>query len=119
VNAGYAQINPAQNTQLATPVTIDNRKQWQLGVSVPFGDKDFIAVNYASGKNTYNNVNPTWGSETSSMWGVAYFHDLSKRTNLYVAYGDISQDKDDHTRYGLDGQDSYRSAFQVGMKHSF
>lgn len=116
VNAGYAKINYAQNLQLASPVTADDRNQWQLGVSVPFGPKDMVAVNYAKGTTSYNNG---WNDDKSSMWGVAYFHDLSKRTNIYVAYGDINQNDSNHVKLGLDGQDTYESAFQVGMKHSF
>lgn len=124
VNAGYGQFNYGANQALSLPsgystANLDTRKQWQLGVSVPFGDKDFIAINYAEGKVSYTNA---WGDDKQKLWGVAYFHDLSKRTNLYVAYGDLSQDSDmvaRKTAVGLDGQASYQSAFQVGMKHSF
>jgi predicted porin len=123
VNAGYANINYAQNLQTAalTPAAIaaraqDDRNQWQLGVSVPFGPKDMVALNYARGTTSYNN---DFSDDKSSLWGIAYFHDLSKRTNVYVAYGDINQKDSNHVKLGLDGQDTYASAFQVGMKHSF
>ena len=131
VNAGYAKLNYAQDTQMAytynpqpgASATIannrDSRTQWQLGISVPFGSADMVAVNYAQGTTKYNSLQPTWGDDKSSMWGVAYFHDLSKRTNVYVAYGDISQNDSNHVKLGLDGQGSYQQAFQVGMKHSF
>lgn len=125
VNAGYAQINYAQNLQMkgasSAALAQDDRKQWQLGVSVPFGANDMVAVNYAQGKTSYNSLQPTWGDDKSSIWGIAYYHDLSKRTNIYVAYGDISQNSDNHQKVYIDGNANatYQQAFQVGIKHSF
>ena len=134
VNAGYGRLNYAQDTQMLytynnqpgqtaasglNPEYRTKRDQWQLGVSVPFGSADSVALNYAQGTTKYNSMKPTWGDDKSSIWGVAYFHDLSKRTNVYVAYGDISQNDNNHVKLGLDGQGTYQQAFQVGMKHSF
>lgn len=123
VNAGYGKLNFAQNLQLAGTaagtLAMEDRDQWQLGVSVPFGPNDMVAINYAQGTTSYNNLQPTWGDDKSSIWGVAYFHDLSKRTNVYVAYGDIQQNEGNHVKFGLDGQGTYQQAFQVGLKHSF
>ena len=129
VNAGYGKINYSQNLQTKLAADTDaaraaralkDRDQWQLGVSVPFSSADSVALNYAHGKNSYDgSVN--FGDESSSIWGVAYFHDLSKRTNVYVAYGDINQSENNKLKFSIDGgaNATYQKAFQFGMKHSF
>ena len=68
---------------------MDNRTQWQLGVSAPITPKDLISINYAHANISYNDRRPTWDDDSIGFWGIGYQHSLSKRTTLYAAYGDI------------------------------
>lgn len=95
---------------------VDKRTQWTAGVMIPVSARARIAVAYAYGEDQFNT---TRKDEDQSMWGISAFYDLSKRTNLYAAYGDISQDQDNKYTVGIDGQDKYQKAFQVGVRHMF
>ena len=93
---------------------IEKRKQWTVGAMFDITAKDRISVNYARGKNEFFDNR---SDEKQSIWGVSYFHDLSKRTNLYAGYGDMSQSGDNTVKYGIDS--AYEKAFQVGLRHRF
>jgi len=100
----------------------DKRKQWMLGVSTPIGASGTLAVSYAHANLSYNNAS----DDKSSFWGIGYLHALSKRTQLYAAYGDINQDKDNTYKSRFDGGISksatdavYQTAFNVGIRHNF
>ena len=110
LSAEYGHINYSDDVG-----NVEKRKQWTIGAMVPFGSRDRLGVQYARGKNEMRTVS----DEKANMWGVSYFHDLSKRTNIYAAYGNISQDSDNTVKYGLDGQGTYQEAFQVGLRHLF
>ncbi len=110
LSAEYGHINYSDDVG-----TIEKRKQWTVGAMVPFGSRDRLALQYARGKNEMRTIS----DEKANMWGVSYFHDLSKRTNIYAAYGSISQDEDNTVLYGLDGQGTYQKAIQVGLRHQF
>ncbi len=118
VSGQYGVINYARNTQLVDPETRDQRKQWSLGISAPITSQDRVGLQYSHADTSMIASGPDY---TSSMWGVSYFHDLSKRTTLYAAYADINNDSDiqsvitdSSNVYG-----GYQSAFQVGLRHSF
>lgn len=129
LSAEYGQINNSDdaenfsapaNTALgaSSEITkIEKRKQWTVGAMFKLGDKDRIGVQYARGKNEF--FAASTDDEKASMWGVNYFHDLSKRTNVYAGYGTISQNSSNTVKYGLDGQGTYEKAFQVGLRHQF
>lgn len=93
---------------------IEKRKQWTVGAMFDITAKDRISVNYARGKNEFFDNR---SDEKQSIWGVSYFHDLSKRTNLYAGYGDMSQSSDNTVKYGIDS--AYEKAFQAGLRHRF
>ena len=127
LGAQYGEIKNSKNVALATlkglnsagadvtGATIEKRKQWTLGVMVDITAKDRVSLNYARGKNEMFAASAS--DEKQSMWGVSYFHDLSKRTNIYAGYGDLSQDSDNSVKYGIN--DTYEKAFQVGLRHRF
>jgi predicted porin len=120
LSAEYGEINYSDDHVVAggyNEFGIEQRKQWTIGAMFKVGAKDRIGLQYAHGKNEFQDA--ATSDEKQSMWGLSYFHDLSKRTNVYAAYGTISQDEDNTARYGLDGQGSYQKAFQVGLRHQF
>ena len=104
---------------------MDNRTQWQLGVSAPITPKDLISINYAHANISYNDRKPTWNDDSIGFWGIGYQHSLSKRTTLYAAYGDINQDDDANTKARLDSttptttSGGFQSAFAFGIRHNF
>jgi len=119
VNGAYGQtsypINKSSDHR-------DNRKQWMLGASAPIGASGTLAVSYAHANLSYNNAS----ADTSSFWGIGYLHALSKRTQLYAAYGDINQDKTNTYKSRFEGGTStsatdavYQTAFNVGIRHNF
>ena len=125
VSGAYGRINYAENGTFAAGQRMDNRTQWQIGVSAPITPKDLISINYAHAKISYNDRKPTWDDDSIGFWGIGYQHSLSKRTTLYAAYGSISQDDDNHTKARLDStspttaNDGFQNAFAFGVRHNF
>lgn len=124
ISAEYGVINNSDDAGVAANVSnpaltqaIEKRKQWTVGAMVPIGSRDRVGIQYARGKNQFFAAGAD--DEKQRMWGLSYFHDLSKRTNIYAGYGNLGQDSDNTVKYGLDGQDSYQKAFQVGLRHTF
>jgi len=126
VNLGveYGEISYGNNTATTgnngvfSSEDLDKRKQYTIGAMFPITPRARVAVQYAHGEDQFRSGTGI-GDETQHMWGVSAFYDLSKRTNLYAAYGDISQNNNNQVRVGLDGQSSYEQAFQLGMRHQF
>lgn len=110
-------LDNAGTSSTATSALIEKRKQWTVGAMVDITARDRVSLNYARGKNEYFAAGTD--DDKQSFWGVSYFHDLSKRTNLYAAYGSLSQDSDSTVKYNIDGQSTYEKAFQVGLHHQF
>lgn len=95
-------------------------KTWMVGVTVPFGKHAVMA--------SYNHSKLELGRDdgNSKQWALGYTYSLSKRTNIYAAYADISNDdgKNDLVRTtsvgdNTNGGDGYQNGFQVGLKHTF
>ena len=100
----------------ANSLLIEKRKQWTIGAAVPIGANDKVTLQYARGTNErINNLS----DEKAHMWGVSYFHTLSKRTNVYAGYGQVSNDGGNTVNYGIDSQGTYQKALMVGMRHQF
>jgi predicted porin len=97
--------------------TIDHRNFIALGLAIPLGTKDVIKLGYGEAK-TYKRSGLTFADgkdkDDSSAFGLAYFHNLSKRTNLYAMYGNVDSD---HQLYS--NGDGYKNAFNVGVRHLF
>jgi len=95
-------------------------KTWGLGVTVPFG-KHSVLASYNRSKLELNDR-----EGNSSQWALGYNYSLSKRTNVYAAYADISNDDEDgdyvrtaSVADSTNGGNGYQNGFQVGLKHSF
>jgi len=122
LNAAYGVYNYAANDLSIEKK--DSRKQWQVGASTPIGANGLLAVNYAHANITYRN--PATRDDKQSFWGVGFFYNLSKRTNVYTAFGDINQDESNVAAnkavYGPGTAASghgYNQAFTVGLRHQF
>ncbi|MDD3481874.1 porin [Azovibrio restrictus] len=99
-------------------------KNWMLGVTVPFG-KHAVLASY-----NYSKAKQAGEDGKSKQWALGYTYSLSKRTNIYAAYADISNDdgNDDLVRASVSGDASnkpltdeqgYQNGFQFGVKHTF
>ncbi|MDR2637629.1 MAG: porin, partial [Zoogloeaceae bacterium] len=100
-------------------------KTWLLGVTVPFG-KHAIQASYTQSKLDVSNDT---SAGKAKQWALGYTYNLSKRTSVYAAYADISNDNEkgkvgkvqrtasvgDSSNSG----DGYQNGFQFGLKHSF
>lgn len=121
LDAAYGEYNYAKNTMLSSGAeTKDSRKQWTVGLAAPVGTNGKATLVYAKAKLDY--INSATHDDSLSMWGAAYFHNLSKRTNLYVAYGKINQDDDTLTKASISTLPSgttYQQAYQLGIRHMF
>ena len=90
---------------------------WLVGASVPFG-KHAVQASYIRSKHKYQG-----DSKTARQWALGYTYRLSKRTNFYAAYADISNDDGraasvgDATRTG--DADQYQNGLSVGLRHTF
>ncbi|THF63139.1 porin [Pseudothauera nasutitermitis] len=96
----------------------NDRKQWMLGASIPVGAAGKVAVSYVNAeydkKIAGNNIE---GKQVA----VGYFHDLSKRTNLYAAYAKRS-DEMRFTNSGsgvVENNTGYKNGLNVGIRHRF
>ena len=124
ISGACGTINYAENGTFAGGQKVDNRKQWQIGVSALITPKDLISINFAHADINYND-RVTFDDDSIGFRGIGYQHSLSKRTTLYAAYGDISQDEDNYTKARLDSTSptvtnrGFQSAFALGFCHNF
>ena len=121
-NAGLANFNgQGDMTNYVTSSAgseIDTRDQWALGVKVPFGAKDSVALGYAQVKNKYyGGLN--LGDSKAHNTTVTYIHQLSKRTDVYALFSNVGSDDIDRTSTKAYSEGGYKSAFNVGLRHLF
>ena len=97
---------------------IDTRNFWALGVKVPMGAKDSIALGYGQSKIKYYGG---WNidDDKAHKFGITYLHTMSKRTNIYALYGNVSSDEVGNTGIKAVTMDGYKNAFNVGIRHLF
>jgi predicted porin len=101
-------------------------RQYFLGASVPVFTNGAVLASYGHSKNHADSANDA----AATQWALGYNHFLSKRTNIYAAYSDISN-KDGRRVSGIDqglgaatgdasyGGTGYQRGFQLGVKHTF
>lgn len=112
----YSDLNGVDNTGTAkTTALVEKRKQWTVAALYNITPADRVSLGYAKGKNDF--FAAATNDEKQSMWGVSYFHDLSKRTTIYAGYGSLSQDASNTVKYGINS--TYEKALQAGLRHSF
>ena len=87
-----------------------------VGVQIPYGKHTFIASYIA--KNVRN-----VDERDASLIALGYTYSLSKRTNLYAAYGRIDNETNDPTKIFTVGNNSEtgrgEKAFNLGLRHFF
>lgn len=82
VSGVYDVIKGGQNSLIGTY----DKRNWFLSAKVPYGKFDF--------KATYGRVNDKEnGNADASKFGLGMNYNLSKRTNVYVDYGMINNDR--------------------------
>lgn len=89
-------------------------RDYLLGARMPFGPHTLIASyihKEGRGANTGNDAD---------QWGFGYTYTLSKRTNLYAAYGKISNDgAADYTVGNNSANGTGEKALNLGVRHLF
>ena len=96
--------------------TID-RTTWMVGATVPVGAAGAVLASYTRAENDV----PVVADPRSSQWALGYTHNLSKRTNLYAAYADISNKNGAAASVGdaSNGGAGYQQGMNVGLRHRF
>jgi predicted porin len=91
---------------------LDSR-DFLIGATVPFGAHTFIAsyIN-KDGRNAASGV-------SAEQWALGYTYKLSKRTNLYAAYGYINNDGTTYTVGNNSEPGSGNKALNLGVRHLF
>ncbi len=89
-------------------------RNYLIGATVPFGAHRFIASYIrADGRGIY-------AANNADQWGLGYTYSLSKRTNLYAAYGYISNDGAATYTVGNNSENgTSNKAFNLGVRHVF
>lgn len=89
-------------------------RNYLIGATVPFGAHKFIASYIrADGRGVY-------AANNADQWGIGYTYGLSKRTNLYAAYGYISNDGAATYTVGNNSENgTSNKAFNLGVRHVF
>jgi predicted porin len=115
-NFGVAKVAAAYGKREVNRT--DDRNSWMLGVTVPVSAAGKVLASY-----NYTKLDRagTANDPKATQWAVGYEHSLSKRTNLYVAYADISNKKGVLASVGdsSNGGAGYQSGFNLGIRHTF
>lgn len=106
-HAGVGETKFERNTP-AAPRT--RSRNYLLGLTVPFG------ANQVIGTITRNDERDTANADYT-QYGVAFLHDLSKRTTLYAQYAHVNNDGRSSFRVDRAGASNNRVA--LGVRHSF
>jgi predicted porin len=89
-------------------------RNYLIGATVPLGAHRFIASYIrADGRGVY-------AANDADQWGLGYTYSLSKRTNVYAAYGQISNDGAATYTVGNNSENgTSNKAFNLGVRHVF
>jgi|YNPMSStandDraft_1061717.scaffolds.fasta_scaffold00282_16 predicted porin len=113
---GVAKVAAAYGSREVTATS--DRTSWMLGVTVPVSAAGKVLASY---NYTKLDVAGTANDPKSTQWAVGYEHSLSKRTNLYVAYADISNKRGGNASVGDSSNPGagYQNGFNLGIRHRF
>ncbi len=110
----------SNDTNVLTAVT--DQKWWAVSAQVPVGAAGKFIVEYAKQKVEFNNANNV-SDGTNDGWGIAYWHDLSKRTRLYAGVSQIDLDSNPGalpTGYkSVLTPDEKTTSYYMGIRHAF
>jgi len=96
-----------------TALASTDGNEYLVGLSAPVGPGTFLAS--VQRKNDKGNLN-----QDATGWGVGYLYPLSKRTNLYGAYGSIdNKNGAGYTVANNTESGTGDKAFNLGVRHSF
>jgi general bacterial porin, GBP family len=121
---GAAPILPASGF-LPLGVGSYNNNAWMVGVTVPlFGGSLLGSYQYSDAKNIISPVNGAQFEPDYSVWGIGYTYPFSRRTNMYIGYGQREWDGEIRTVGGAGvltqaSQAFDRSQFALGIRHLF
>ena len=89
-------------------------RDFLIGATVPFGPHTFIA------SYIRKNGRDVSDGDDASQWALGYTYTLSKRTNLYAAYGHINNDGGARYTVGNNSENGTGdTAFNLGVRHTF
>lgn len=126
VSGLYDVIKGDPNSLIGGSTTLDlgkvgagndyDRRNWQIGVSVPLG-KFSVLANYGAVKDHGRD------NSDASKWAIGTRYALSKRTSLYADYARIHNDGNATFKINPMGNNSGTSVgvsgFDIGIKHTF
>ena len=95
-----------------------DRRTWRANVSVPFTAKDIVTLSYTDSTLERHDGMSDYDA---NAWGIAYMHELSKRTTVYASaytadanHGFLVASPDGEPSY-----DAFETGFKVGIRHTF
>ena len=121
--AGYERSINVGSTSAATLLGARDltNSEWTVGARVPVTTAGTISLSYAKNTNDISETN-------NNAWLLGYDHNLSKRTTLYAAYMNISNDdlssieppsRFNNTSAFSSALGEKYNGFTVGMRHAF
>jgi predicted porin len=119
---GVSPILPTNTGFIPTGVGNYNNTAWMLGVTVPlFGGSLLGSYQYSDAKNIVNGL--AQFEPDYSVWGIGYSYPFSRRTNMYVGYGQREWDGSIRSTTGAlltqPSQAFDRAQLAVGIRHLF
>ena len=96
---------------------------WQMGVTIPVFKAGSVHVSYANlDRDARAAAGAAKVNQDADGWGLSYWHNLSKRTTLYIGYTEVNNDNGSAITVGgvgapSAGKDS--SGYGMGMRHTF
>lgn len=119
---GVSPIIPSGTGFIPAGVGNYNNTAWMAGVTVPlFGGSLLASYQYSDAKNIVNGL--AQFEPDYSVWGIGYSYPFSRRTNMYVGYGQREWDGRITATSGnvltQASQAFDRSQLAVGIRHLF
>ena len=99
-----------------TAVTSYDNKAWMAGISVPLGSGSLLASYQSADGNSLSYATTTGTAifdPDYAVWGLGFTYPFSKRTNVYLGYGQV-QAKGSLSSTQVDRQQS-----ALGLRHRF
>jgi GBP family porin len=117
--ADQSNISAARaGVSIAPPagVTAYDNRAWMLGVSAPLAGGSLLASYQSADADSQRDATATGNANFDpdyTVWGVAFTYPLSKRTNVYLGYGQVS------AKGSLSSTQVDRQQSALGLRHRF
>ena len=112
---GYAQYVTRKAFSVADNNVGSARSAYQLGARANLTPAIQVYATYGLGKSSYMQAGTAYANFRTAQLGSDYY--LSKRTNLYVAYGSFNQSSPNNPALGIAGVSGMNYA--AGIRHTF